>query len=123
MRSSIPIALAILACGCGGSGYGGGGGMPPPPCTAATATATTQVDIQGMAFVPACIKVTAGAMVTFTNKDAMLHTATADSGSGSPSTPDLAQNQSSAPQTFATAGTVPYHCTIHPGMKGTVIVE
>jgi len=25
--------------------------------------------------------------------------------------------------TFTTAGTFPYHCTIHPGMTGTIIVQ
>lgn len=122
MRSSIPIALMLLACGCGGAGYGDGGGTPAPACTAATATATTQVDIQGMSFVPSCVKVAAGAMVTFTNTDVLMHTATADAGAV-PDTAVLSQNQSSAPQTFATAGTFPYHCTLHPGMRGTVIVQ
>lgn len=120
MRSSIPIALMLLACGCGGAGYGDGGGTPAPACTAATATATTQVDIQGMSFVPSCVKVAAGAMVTFTNMDTLQHTATADGGSFD--TGALLTNQSSA-KTLATAGTFPYHCTIHPGMRGTVIVQ
>ena len=121
MRGSILVSLVVLACGCGGgSGYGGGGGTPPPPCSAATATATTQVYIQGMAFAPSCIKVTAGAMVTFTNKDAVEHTATADGGSFD--TGGLLMNQSSM-KTLATAGTFPYHCMIHTGMHGTVIVQ
>jgi plastocyanin len=119
MRSSIPIALAVLACGCGGGGYGSGG-APAPVCTVATAAATTQVDIQGMDFVPSCIKVAAGAVVTFTNKDAVEHTATADGGSFD--TGGLLMNQSSA-KTLATAGTFPYHCTIHTGMRATVIVQ
>jgi len=118
MRGIVPIALAILACGCGG-GYDSGGSSAPA-CSAAIATATTQVDIQGMSFVPSCIKVAAGAVVTFTNKDAVEHTATADGGSFD--TGGLLMNQSSA-KTLAAAGTFPYHCTVHPGMRATVIVQ
>jgi plastocyanin len=25
--------------------------------------------------------------------------------------------------TFSTAGTIPYHCTIHPGMMGSIVVQ
>ena len=79
-----------------------------------------EVFIQGMAFVPATITVTAGTTITWTNKDAIAHTVTSDtnlfdSGSLSPG--------KSFTFTFATAGTYPYHCTIHPTMTATVSVK
>jgi len=29
----------------------------------------------------------------------------------------------SASVTFATSGSFPYHCSIHPGMVGTIVVQ
>ena len=76
----VILSLAALStAGCGGSSsptYGGA-----PGCTASTAAATSQVTIQNMSFAPACIKVAAGTVVTFTNNDVTTHTVTADDGS------------------------------------------
>jgi len=79
-----------------------------------------EVFIQGMAFVPATISVAAGTTITWTNKDAIAHTVTSgtnlfDSGS-------LASGKSFT-FTFATAGTYPYYCSIHPTMTATVTVK
>jgi plastocyanin len=115
---SLVAALVIGACGGSSTSYGGGA----PACSVATATATTSVTIQASAFTPPCIKVAAGATVTFTNNDAMQHTVTADDGSY-----NALLSLSGATQTFqhayAAAGTSNYHCTFHSLMKGTVIVQ
>lgn len=79
-----------------------------------------EVIIQGMAFNPSAITVSAGTTITWTNKDGVAHTVTSDTGlfdSGS-----LGSNETYS-RTFSTAGTFPYHCTIHPFMKGSVIVN
>jgi plastocyanin len=81
---------------------------------------TNEVFIQGMAFNPGTITVTAGTTVTWTNKDAVTHTVTSttnlfDSGS-------LGTNGTFS-HTFATAGTFPYICKIHPYMTGSVTVN
>jgi plastocyanin len=73
-----------------------------------------------MAFSPACIKVAAGTTVTFTNNDTLTHTVTADDGSYASAALGPAQVFQHA---FATAATSHYHCTIHPSMVGTVIVQ
>jgi len=52
----------------------------------------------------------------------MTHTATADNGSV-PDAGDINQGASSSPQEFAAAGTVKYHCEIHPSMHGAVTVS
>jgi plastocyanin len=76
--------------------------------------------IQGMAFNPLTITVALGTSVTWTNKDAVAHTVTSNTGifdSGSIST------NGTFSYTFSTVGTFPYHCTVHPYMTATVIVQ
>ncbi len=81
---------------------------------------TNEVWIQGMAFTPSSITITAGTTITWTNKDAVVHTVTSDTNlfdSGSIGT------NGTYSRNFATAGTYPYHCTIHPSMTATVVVN
>ena len=85
----------------------------------AAAPAEMAVAIEGFAFAPQSIEVTAGSTVTFTNNDGAAHTATADDGSFD--TGSLAQGES-ASVTFDTPGTYTYTCAFHPGMTGTIVV-
>ena len=78
------------------------------------------VDIAGFAFSPQTIKVAVGDTVTWTNADAQGHTATADGGAFDTG---RISGGSSASATFATAGTFAYHCSIHPAMTATIVVE
>ncbi|HEU4920993.1 MAG TPA: cupredoxin family copper-binding protein [Candidatus Limnocylindrales bacterium] len=78
------------------------------------------VTIADFAFSPPAVTITVGDTVTWTNSDAVVHTATATDGSWD--TGDLAQGQSGA-ITFSTAGTFAYLCTPHPTMTGTVVVQ
>jgi plastocyanin len=78
------------------------------------------VNIAGSAFSPATVTVTVGDTVTWTNSDQISHTATADGGAFDTGT---LGNGASGTITFSTAGSFPYHCTIHPSMAGTVTVE
>jgi plastocyanin len=57
--------------------------------------------------------------VTWANADIEKHTVTADDGSFDSG--DVAAG-ASFQHTFATAGTVKYHCIIHESMTGTVTV-
>ena len=84
------------------------------------AVATDKVTIQNFAFSPASITVKVGTKVTWTNKDSAAHTVTGDSNDG-PASGTLAQDASYS-FTFTKAGTFKYDCSIHPDMKGTVIV-
>ena len=84
------------------------------------ASSVHTVVIEGMKFVPDSIAVKAGDTVVWVNKDLFPHTATAqdrtfDSG-------ELAANASwkyiaSKPGKYA------YICTLHPTMKGTIVVD
>jgi plastocyanin len=90
-------------------------GSPP----AAPAGGSSAVDIKDLAFNPATITVATGGKVTWTNSDTTAHTVTLDDGSADSG--NLAP-ASTFDQTFATAGTFAYHCTIHSNMHGTVTV-
>jgi YVTN family beta-propeller protein len=84
------------------------------------ATATAAVGISKFAYAPAEIVISAGQSVTWTNADPVDHTITSsdklwDSGS-------LAPNGSFS-MTFTQPGTYAYFCSIHPFIRGTVVVQ
>jgi len=83
-------------------------------------TVVDQVTIINLAFDPASITVNAGDTVTWVNEDTTAHTIVADDGSFDSGS--VAPGESFR-FTFAAAGTVPYHCGIHPSMTGTVVVQ
>jgi plastocyanin len=66
------------------------------------------------------VSVAVGATVTWMNSDSIAHTSTSDTN-GWNSGVVAPGGQFSF--TFQTAGTFPYHCAIHPGMVGTVVVR
>lgn len=61
-----------------------------------------------------------GTTVMFVNDDITTHDAKADNGRFA--TPFI-QPGGSASVTLSTAGTIVYHCSIHPGMVGTINVQ
>jgi YVTN family beta-propeller protein len=79
------------------------------------------VSIAKFAFVPTVITISAGQSVTWTNDDPVAHTSTSDDklwDSGS-----LSPNGGAFATTFSQPGTYAYHCTIHPFIRGTVVVQ
>ena len=108
--------LALAACG-GGSQPAAASAAPASP-TPAGAVAASAVDIANFAFSPAAITVKAGTTVTWTNRDEDAHTVAI---SGSPVSRPL-QTGETYTHTFAQPGTYSYLCTIHPTMRGTVVV-
>jgi plastocyanin len=79
-----------------------------------------EVFIQGMAFNPSSISVTAGTTIKWTNKDGVAHTVTSNTNlfnSGSIAT------GGTFTFTFSTAGTYSYFCSIHPSMVASVTVN
>jgi plastocyanin len=103
-------ATTITSCG-KGSGY-----TTPMSNT----PAANSVSIVNMSFSPASLTVTAGTTVTWTNNDNMTHTVTADDNSFDSGNITIGTKFS---KVFSTAGTYTYHCTIHPTMKGSIIVK
>ena len=81
--------------------------------------ATHTVAIADFAFSPDTLTITAGDTVTWTNEDAVAHTATSTSGAFDSG--DLEQGESFS-LTFTTPGTYDYLCTPHPTMTGRIVV-
>lgn len=92
----------------------------PAASSAAQTSGKTAVAIKGFAFNPGSVSVAVGTTVTWTNQDSTAHTVTANDGSFD-SGP--VQPGSSFSHTFTKAGTVAYHCKIHPSMTATIIVK
>jgi plastocyanin len=76
--------------------------------------------ISDFKFTPGTITVHVGDTVTWTNNGPTDHTATANDGSFNTGT--LKKGQS-ASHTFTKTGTFAYICSIHPFMKGTIVVD
>jgi plastocyanin len=141
---TLLVATGVLAAGCGGDqsgsgGYGAGGGSPtttaastatgsggrgayggrPTTSGAGTPAGGTAVAIDNFAFSPATLKARVGQQVTWTNRQNVAHTVTANAGTFNHPMPSGATFSF----TFTTAGTFAYHCTIHPSMRGTIVVS
>jgi plastocyanin len=61
-----------------------------------------------------------GTTVVWQNNDTIAHTSTSNAAGWNSGTIGPGQ---SFQFTFTSAGTFPYHCTIHPNMVGTVTVQ
>lgn len=79
------------------------------------------VDIVNFAYDPDPVTISAGESITWTNQDAVPHTATADDRDAL-QTGTLNQGEDFTQQ-FDTAGTYEYFCEFHADMAGTVVVE
>ena len=79
------------------------------------------VTIEATSFKPASLTIRPGDTVEWVNKDLMPHTATA-AGKGGFDSGTIATGKSWR-RTFTTGGELPYVCTFHPAMKGTVQVR
>jgi len=94
---------------------------PAPSGSSSSVTIPTGAAVLGdRAYNPDSINVAVGTTVTWMNTDTVSHTSTSnasgwDSGIVAPG------GQFSF--AFQTAGTYRYHCAIHPGMIGTVVVQ
>ncbi|MGH7649920.1 MAG: cupredoxin domain-containing protein [Gemmatimonadaceae bacterium] len=90
--------------------------------TTASVTATT-----GQAFVADKVTIKAGGTVTWVFQS-LAHTVTFNTPKPTGTPPDLGTADAplantSVSRVFSTAGSFNYHCSIHPGMTGTVIVK
>lgn len=89
------------------------------PTISATPVAANAVNIENFAFVPATVTVKAGSTITWTNKDEDPHTVVADGGAFRS---EVLGSGGTYSFTFPAAGTFDYVCSIHPFMRGNVVV-
>jgi plastocyanin len=116
----ISVALAAIGLGCGKDDSNpvapaGGGGV--------TADVTIDIVANNLAnsYSPSPDTMLAGQTVAWKNVDTITHTATDDAvafGTGA-----IAPGATSTPVALTATGTYTYHCTIHPGMIGTLVVR
>ncbi len=114
------LALSLVASSCGGTGGTGTTTAQSTPSTSGGAGGGAEVVMKNLAFTPASVTIKVGESVTWTNEDSTNHTVVADNGEF---TSDQLANGATFSFTFDKAGTYLYHCSIHPSMKGTVIVQ
>jgi len=118
-RSRITLAaiagvLALGAAACGSS-------SPAAPTVAADVTISMVGDRGNQSYAPNPTTVRVGQTVAWKNNDTTVHDATQDASRFQTGT--INAGSTSAPVTMSTAGTFAYHCTIHPGMVGTLVVQ
>ncbi len=91
------------------------------PAPTNPAPSNVKVSIKNFSFSPQTLTVKTGTKVTWTNNDSVPHTVTSDSdnllNSGT-----ISPGQSFS-FTFTNTGSANYHCSIHPMMKGVVVVQ
>ncbi len=124
LLGGLALAVTVAACGGSGSSYSPTAPSPSPsptPGSGANVTITVTGQNGNQSFSPNPGMVTAGQTVAWFNGDSIVHSIVADNGSFA--TGNIAPGATSSPITMSTAGSVSYHCSIHPSMVGSLTVQ
>ena len=134
IRHVLAVALLLAAAACGSndsnpspapSSTGTTGGTTTGgTTTGSTTTVTIPVGASGLtttAYAPNTVTIKVGDSVNWVNNDSIPHTSTSNNSTTFSS--GIINAGGSFRATFNTAGSFPYHCTLHPGMVGTVTVQ
>ena len=108
--SFLVLALALTGCSSANKSTS----------SSSVSVVTNAIVAQNFAFSPSSTTVSVGSKVTITNNDSSPHRPISDDNSFDFG--QIARGQS-ASHTFSSAGTFSYHCSIHPEMTGTIIVQ
>lgn len=132
-RVFVLMSFIVTLVGCGGQDYHtptnpspvpSGTTQSPPASGGAPASSISipsgAVSLGSNAFGSSPLSVPAGTILTWTNTDSLPHTSTANGGAWDSGTIAPGGSYSVA---LSQTGTFQYHCTIHPGMIGTVNVQ
>jgi plastocyanin len=118
---ALVLVSALASCG------GGDTTTTPPPPQCATNTFCMTIS---NTFLPLTMTVAVGSTVSFENDAGTLHNVTWDTQAGRTAAAagdgagDIADfTTGTHTRVFNTAGTFGFHCTIHPGMNGTLTVQ
>jgi amicyanin len=117
-RHFLPWCVAVAAVAAGGACS-----QSEPPQTPAPARAATVEIVEDTAvgyYDPAEVVVAVGATVTWVNRSGFPHNVVFDGGVLPPSS--LFADDETYEVEFNTAGSFAYTCTVHPTMRGSVIV-
>jgi plastocyanin len=124
MRSILRVALSITATLALAACSGGGSATTGPVasvCTDSTGTTVVAATVANKTWSqPITAKV--GDVITWTNNDSVPHKVGLDDGSCTMGA-NIAPSGGTASLVFTKAGTYPFHCTIHPSMKGTITIS
>lgn len=121
LAGAATLMLILAACAGGGAAQPTEAPGQPTEATGGCAGSGGEaVQIADFSFIPAEATTSVGGTVTWTNADSAPHTVTFDDGG-----PDCGRlnNGASVSRTFDSAGTFAYHCSIHPSMRGSVVVQ
>jgi plastocyanin len=126
LRFAVVTIILTSAIACGDS-YSPAPTSPTPSPMATPGGPSSSVlipvgaaSLGNRAFTPDELNVAVGTTVTWMNTDSLAHTSTSDVPGWNSGTVAPGGQFSFA---FQSAGTFPYHCMIHPGMVGTVVVR
>jgi plastocyanin len=81
------------------------------------------IAIKNFAFDPSYLIVKTNTVVTWLNQDEAPHTVVSDTGSPVAFFSGSLSNGNFYGLRFTEPGTYPYHCSIHPSMKGIIVVQ
>lgn len=112
------LAAALLA-GLAGSALDAASGQSANHSRKHRRATVKRVSIKGFTFRPRALKVRRGTKVVFANRDSVAHTATRR---GSFDTGNIRPRRAAAVR-FRRRGTYRYICTIHPSMRGKIVVR
>ena len=116
----IITGMFITACGGSSSPSAPSGSTPAP---AGSTTVTVPAGASGLtttAYAPNPLTVSTGTTVSWLNNDNTTHTSTSDGNAWSSG--DIAPG-GRFNFTFTSSGRFTYHCTLHPNMVGTIVVQ
>jgi plastocyanin len=123
-RTLIVLSLAAIvgsAAACGSSSTPASPTTPSAPTASADVTVSIQGEQGNQSYSPNPTTMHVGQTVAWHNVDSITHTATGDTSNFNTGT--VAGGAASTPVMMSTAGTFTYHCSIHPGMVGTITVQ
>ena len=115
------IVVSILSSSLAAAACGNSSPAPAPSGPATTVSipqGASALTVTG--YSPNPVNVTVGTTVRWANSDSVAHTSTADGGAWNSGS---VNGGGTFDFKFQSAGTFNYHCTIHPNMVGTVVVQ
>ena len=123
LTAAFATALALSACSGGGSSpttAPAATTVAAAPCADSTGTTVVATTVAGNTWAqPVTAKV--GDVITWTNSDTVSHKVALDNGTCAMSANIPGGGSKSL--VFSIAGTYPFHCAVHPSMKGTITIS